>query len=826
MSRWLPVVFIVALVVLCKFFLLELYFYQQQQQDQPVNVDPNRSNTNNHQLVVASRSTNSNFKFRSTAKVETFAQNTIYGLSSKNYFSFPFTYGYWKFEFQTSVPGYVISYLPTSNLPLFNSTKNQAMLSVIDVGTTDYTKTDYMFGLYDTAYSFVLFNPLDRPVEFTKLSILQLYRLMTFNQPKSYSTPSLLTDYYFCPNCLSSDSSIDFNTDSFGLVISAQPGGTLQYLDAFIGVNKKASPNGNYDLQRRVTFKPESTTSTIPLDNANYPLASIYVSVVMSGCTGVCSYSLQIVRTSRKSAFDTTGLAVGMVCIGVCLIGTCVGIVMMLILYACYITKDSSHPKKENLKHIPAPSVKETAKYSPVVVESDAVGAISSNNAISFQTVSEDGDLKDQQQNGMATQPMNNQHWKSTNISPHIEDKIISLKSSFLQKSLRSSTRLSSVKSSPKLKPNPTYLTPGDTPTDGMRLSVASNSDMFYVERIRRDSEVGLDYIVPTNIDTYKSASDYNLGTRGSIDDTNDSNNDTGNGRFYNENRLKDRYHVEKLLGRGSFATVYLALDEKTNLHVAVKSIHIDDYRDENLVGSVREEGLRLTECMHPHIITITDVFPCTILQSVCFVMHYYKFGDLKTFIERNPDFVFTKKIMVSIIQQLSNALFYLHEVKSIIHNDLKPSNIFLDEIDRTREWVHVAIGDFGESTKYSPTSLLHFRTQSNAPTMKGTLVYLAPEIICGKGDLSHASDIWSFGCTVYQIITGDFKTQLSSWFIKDGVPNVLLEQAAHERIKNNMKQARPQYDDYLFDLVLQMLKCQPNERSRAFDIRHWCQDL
>nr|CAG4719415.1 unnamed protein product [Naegleria fowleri] len=791
MSRWLPVVFIISLIILCKFIVLELYFYQQQEHQQQRLSQIDQTKTNNHQLAVTSRITNSNIKLRSVAKVESFEQNTIYGLSSKNYFSFPFTYGFWKFEFQTSVPGYIISYLPTSNLPLFNTTKNQAMLSVIDVGTTDYTKSDYMFGLYDTAYSFVLFNPLDRPVEFTKLSILQLYRLMTYNQPKAYSTPSLLTDYYFCPNCLSSDSTIDFNTDSFGLVISAQPSasGSLQYLDAFIGVNKKATPNGNYDLQRRVTFKPESSTSTIPLDNANYPLASIYVAVVMSGCTGVCSYSMQIVRTSRKSTFDTTGLAVGMVCIGVCLIGTCIGVLMMLILYACYITKDSL-PKKERSKPIAAPSVKETTKYSPVVVESDAAGALTSNTAISFQTASEEGDLQ-QQNHGMESQPMNNHNLKSNN-SPHIEDKIISLKSSFLQKSLRSSSRLSSVKSSPKLKPNPTYLTPGDTTIDGMRLSVASNSDMLYLERIRCDSEVGLEYSAPSNIETYKS--DYNLGTRGSIDDTNDSHNDATSGRVYNENRLKDRYHVEKLLGRGSFATVYLALDEKTNLHVAVKSIHIDDYRDENLVGSVREEGLRLTECMHPHIITITDVFPCTILQSVCFVMHYYKFGDLKTFIERNPDFVFTKRIMVSIIQQLSDALFYLHEVKSIIHNDLKPSNIFLDEIDRNREWVHVAIGDFGESTKYSPTSLLHWKTQSNVPTMKGTLVYLAPEIICGKGDLSHASDIWSLGCTIYQIITGDF--------------------------------VKPQYDDFLFDLLLQMLKCQPNERSRAFDIRHWCQDM
>lgn len=40
------------------------------------------------------------------------------------------------------------------------------------------------------------------------------------------------------------------------------------------------------------------------------------------------------------------------------------------------------------------------------------------------------------------------------------------------------------------------------------------------------------------------------------------------------------------------------------------------------------------------------------------------------------------------------------------------------------------------------------------------------------------------------------------------------------------MKQVKPQYDDFLFDLLLQMLKCQPNERSRAFDIRHWCQDM
>ncbi|EFC48144.1 predicted protein [Naegleria gruberi] len=709
--------------------------------------------------------------------------------------------------------------MPSNNLTTFNRTRDTSIISLIDTGTTDYSKSDYAFSKHDTDYSLVIHNPLASSLEFTKFNILQLYKYLSLGVGNNYTTPALLSDYYFCPNCFS-DSSINFATDTFTLQIARPPSDKTEYVDVFVGINKKATPNGNYDYQKRLIFTQKESNFTLPIENANYPQATIYVVVLMSGCLSEsCTYSVQILRNSKASTVDQSALIAGMIGVGLFILASILIIAILLIVMSCFRKKQKKDKEPSNT-------------YAPVVMMDHSEQQQTLSNNPTLISIEEDiENPKPPQQLAQSSTSTFNMHSNFDKKSPHIEDKITSLKSSFLQRSLQMTSPLqentSVIKTSFKTANRPTVVIPEKREdlknVDAMPYMTDQN------DHLRRASEV--EYVASSIIESYKSqALENNVIRRDSIceDGTDNDCYEDEDYTLQADHRLKDRYVVEKLIGRGSFANVYLALDEKSNTQVAIKSIRIEHYIDEQRVAAVREEGMRMIECKHPHIIQVLDVFPSPLLQSVCFVMQYYKHGDLKSFVEKHPEFVFSKKLMLTLIQQLADALFHLHEVKFITHNDLKPTNIFLDEINLANDWVHVIIGDFGESTKHSPnSSSIQQSKQTNSQLntkagLRGTELFLAPELLCGKGELSQATDIWSLGCTLYQVLTGDFKTQIASMLVRDGSVQIALEESVHELLEKNLKRSkRHKCDNYTIDMILLMLRCQPNDRIKANELRH-----
>lgn len=152
-----------------------------------------------------------------------------------------------------------------------------------------------------------------------------------------------------------------------------------------------------------------------------------------------------------------------------------------------------------------------------------------------------------------------------------------------------------------------------------------------------------------------------------------------------------------------------------------------------------RDEARILEVLNHPNIIKFKDVFKDK-KMFLNVVMEYADDGDLisKMKMMRKNNQRFTEDEILDIFTQLCLALKHIHDRK-ILHRDLKPHNIFL-----TRRGI-VKLGDFGVSKVLN-------RTKSKASTLIGTPVYLAPEIINGKG-YDMKSDMWAIGIILYEMM-------------------------------------------------------------------------
>ncbi|KAL9642097.1 hypothetical protein ABK040_007103 [Willaertia magna] len=741
-------------------------------------------------------------------------QGTFIGLPAKRFFNFEFGYGYWRFGFQTNQSDYLIGYIPLSNINDLNQTTLPSTFSTIaTVGSKIYDVDEYRFAKYDQKYQFVIYNPSASNIEFYKISVSQLYKNLTFDGQLSFETPAFQSDYYFCANCFDRIKGVDLSTDRFGIEITTDSN-SLEYLDLFVGVNRKATPTENYDIQQRTVFQNPSdptksvSKAVVPLQAMLFPATSIYIVVQMSGCKDSCGYKIRVIKTnastSKVEGTYGVGSAIALGVVGgiVCLGMMCIGSLTVLTMYVCFLKK---HKTLES----------ELDKYLYLSLKnySDAASS-NADNDIQIEENPQIQRIKNEVQRGFNSNvqiivtPEQNELNKNSSLtntpvlstpvmkSPKLEDKISSLKTSFLAKYLNSKSGACEL----NVDKQSSFCLDVNTASQTEKEIVVDNGGVLY----KQDS--GLEYNVASAIESYhtemrRGSSEEDASyIQSMIDDISD--------------KLKERYKVVSFIGRGSFASVFLAIDERTKEQVAIKSISLLA-DDEESIRKVREEGLRMLECKHSNIISIFDVFPCPSLHSVCFTMHYYQYGDLKSVMEKRTDLLFSKKLIVTMIRQLGSALDYLHNTKSIIHNDLKPGNIFVDDLDIENEWIEVAIGDFGESVKKNG--------KEEKTGVVGTELYIAPEILFGTGKLSFASDIWSLGCTLYQILSCDFTTKITEKFKgMDGLPDFTKEKQVHEELKANMKKVYD-FDDYLTDSILLMLKCLPEERWDACAIKHMC---
>ncbi|REB09711.1 Stk1 family PASTA domain-containing Ser/Thr kinase [Sporosarcina sp. BI001-red] len=202
-------------------------------------------------------------------------------------------------------------------------------------------------------------------------------------------------------------------------------------------------------------------------------------------------------------------------------------------------------------------------------------------------------------------------------------------------------------------------------------------------------------------------------------------------------NRIGDRYDIIGTIGEGGMSKVYVAHDVILDRDVAIKVLNYDFANEEELKRRFQREALSATSLTHANIVNIFDVGEEDELHYL--VMEYVKGLTLKRFILENGPLEPEKAIpiMLQLVAGISNA----HH-NGIIHRDVKPQNILMDE-DR-----NVKITDFGIAMALTATS--HTKTNS----VLGTVHYLSPEQARG-GMATKKSDIYSLGIVFYELLTG-----------------------------------------------------------------------
>ncbi len=203
---------------------------------------------------------------------------------------------------------------------------------------------------------------------------------------------------------------------------------------------------------------------------------------------------------------------------------------------------------------------------------------------------------------------------------------------------------------------------------------------------------------------------------------------------------LSGQYAIERVLGRGGMATVYLAKDVKHGRAVAVKVLKPDLAAALGPVRFLREIEIvaRLT---HPHILPLHDSGEANGL--LYYVMPFVEGGSLRTWLNREKTVELTEALRI--VREVAGALTYAHR-QGIVHRDIKPENILLAE-------GHAVVADFGIAKALSAVSS-HELTQSGFPL--GTFGYMSPEQAAGSAQLAAGTDVFSLACVFYEMVVGE----------------------------------------------------------------------
>ncbi|MBN9388292.1 MAG: protein kinase [Chloroflexi bacterium] len=198
---------------------------------------------------------------------------------------------------------------------------------------------------------------------------------------------------------------------------------------------------------------------------------------------------------------------------------------------------------------------------------------------------------------------------------------------------------------------------------------------------------------------------------------------------------LNNRYKLERKVGEGGFATVYQATDLLLGRTVAVKILDNTSAADKELMGRFQLEARAVAALDHPNILTVHDF---GLLPSSAFlVMPFIAGGPLSALLRSRR---LTLEEIAEYLEQIAAALDSAHKM-GIVHRDVKPQNILV----RTKNWL--VLTDFGFA------KMLQDVNAEAATRALGTVHYVAPEQV--KGMVSAASDQYSLGVLLYQMVSG-----------------------------------------------------------------------
>jgi serine/threonine protein kinase len=208
-------------------------------------------------------------------------------------------------------------------------------------------------------------------------------------------------------------------------------------------------------------------------------------------------------------------------------------------------------------------------------------------------------------------------------------------------------------------------------------------------------------------------------------------------------------YRAISLLGEGGMGAVYLAEHPTIGRRVAVKVLHRNFIRDENLLGRFLNEARAANAIRHPNIIEILD--SGTIADGTPFlVMELLEGESLGARLRRVG--ALPVPTAVELAYQTASALGAAHK-KGIVHRDLKPDNLYIVPDPHEPERERIKVLDFGIAKLQQGSSGDSVKTRTG--TLMGTPIYMSPEQCRGTRTVDHRSDIYSLGIILFEMLVG-----------------------------------------------------------------------
>jgi len=203
---------------------------------------------------------------------------------------------------------------------------------------------------------------------------------------------------------------------------------------------------------------------------------------------------------------------------------------------------------------------------------------------------------------------------------------------------------------------------------------------------------------------------------------------------------IADRYRIERELGRGGMATVFLAHDLKHDRPVALKVLHPELAQVLGPERFLREIHLS-ARLQHPHIVVVYDSGQTD--GQLWFTMPYVEGETLRARLAREKQLPLEDALRIA--GEVADALHYAHQ-HGVIHRDIKPENILLSGS-------HALVADFGIARAFSPD--VDARLTASGISV-GTPQYMSPEQAMAERDLDPRTDVYSLGCVLYEMLTGE----------------------------------------------------------------------
>jgi serine/threonine-protein kinase len=255
---------------------------------------------------------------------------------------------------------------------------------------------------------------------------------------------------------------------------------------------------------------------------------------------------------------------------------------------------------------------------------------------------------------------------------------------------------------------------------------------------------------------------------------------------------LAKHYELDRELGRGGMATVYLARDLKHGRLVAIKVLR-PDFAESLGPGRFLREIRIASRLTHPNILPVHDSGEAD--GVLFYVMPYVAGESLRERIRREVQLPLDDAVRIA--QEVADGLAYAH-AQDIIHRDIKPENILLES-------GHAVIADFGIARALHAAALDDL---SSARLVLGTPAYMSPEQSAGGGPIDARSDIYSLGCVLHEMLAG--RPPFS------GSSALAIVAAHHQQTPPLLRSLRPTSPPWMQTAVDRALEKNPEDRFQT----------